>query len=158
MEKGSLTQKTLNSTTVKIVQTALPLKDQKAVTTAIRQLYAFGSKINISFEPVFLSKKLEDKLKITEKRPSIVHQQRVVYQFKSSFCDEKYISFTRRHLHERCHEHILDSSSIKKHFTTKHDCLPDNINQHLYTKIPQNLNMHSFSKKSIDSLFLIYKD
>ena len=25
----------------------------------------------------------------------------------------------------------LDSSSTKKHFTNKHDCLPDNINRHL---------------------------
>ena len=33
------------------------------------------------FQPVFLSKKLEDELKITEKKPSIVNQQRVVYQF-----------------------------------------------------------------------------
>ena len=48
-----------------------------------------GSKINVSFQPVFLSKKLEDELKITEKKPSIVNQQRVVYQFKCSFCDEK---------------------------------------------------------------------
>ena len=130
LENKSSTQTTLNSTTVKIVQTALPLKDQKAVTTARRQLYDFGSKINISFQPVFLSKKSEDELKITEKKPSIVNQQRVVYQFKSSFCDENYIGFTRRHLHERCDKHILDSSSIRKHFTTKHDCLPDNINHH----------------------------
>jgi len=34
-----------------------------------------------------------------------------------------------KHLHERCDEHKLDSSSTKKHFTNKHDCLPDNINQ-----------------------------
>ena len=79
---------------------------------------------------MFLSKKLEDELKITEKKPSIVNQQRVVYQFKCSFCDENYIGFTMRHLHERCEEHKFNSSSIKKHFTNKHDCLPDNINQH----------------------------
>ena len=29
-----------------------------------------------------------------------------------------------------CEEHKFNSSSIKKHFTDKHDCLPDNINQH----------------------------
>ena len=79
---------------------------------------------------MFLSKKLEDELKITEKKPSIVNQQRVVYQFKCSFCDEKYIGFTMWHLHERCEEHKFNSSSIKKHFTNKHDCLPVNINQH----------------------------
>ena len=67
---------------------------------------------------------------IIEKKPSIVNQQRVVYQFKCSFCDENYIGFTMRHLHERCEEHKFNSSSIKKHFNNQHDCLPDNINQH----------------------------
>ena len=79
---------------------------------------------------MFLSKKLEDELKTTEKKPSIVNQQRVVYQFKCGFCDENYIGFTMRHLHERCEEHKFNSSSIKKHFNNQHDGLPDNINQH----------------------------
>ena len=74
---------------------------------------------NVSFQPVFLSNKLQDELKITEKKPSIVNQQRVVYQFKCSFCDENYIGFTMRHQHERCEEHKFNSSSIKKHFTKK---------------------------------------
>ena len=79
-------------------------KDQKAADTVRRQLNDLGR----SFQPVFLSKKLEDELKITGKKPSIVNQQRVVYQFKCSFCDENYI--------ERCDEHKLYSSSIKKQF------------------------------------------
>ena len=108
---------------------ALPFKDHKAADTVSRQLNDLGSKINVSFQPVFLSKKLEDELKIKEKKPSIVNQHHVVYQFKCSFCDEIYIGFTMRHLHERCEEHKFNSSSIKKHFTNKHDCLPDNINQ-----------------------------
>ena len=33
-------------------------------------------------------------------------------------------------LHERCEEHKFNSSSIKKHFTNKDNCLPDNINHH----------------------------
>ena len=78
---------------------------QKAADTVRRQLNDLGSKINVSFQPVFLSKKLEDELKITEKKPSIVNQQRVVYQFKCSFCDENYTGFMTRHLHERCEEH-----------------------------------------------------
>ena len=98
--------------------------------TVRRQLNDLGRKINVSFQPVFLSKKLEDELKITEKKPSIVNQQRVVYQFKCSFCDENYIGSTMRHLHERCEKHKFNSSRIKKHFTNKHDCLPDNINHH----------------------------
>ncbi|XP_068704351.1 uncharacterized protein [Montipora foliosa] len=61
----SPTQTTLNSTTVKIARIALPFKDQKAADTVRRQLNHLGSKINVSFQPVFLSKKLEDELKIT---------------------------------------------------------------------------------------------
>ena len=130
LEKTSPTQTTLNSTTVNIARVALPFKDQKAADTVRRQLNDLGSKINVSFQPVFLSKKLKDELKITEKKASIVNQQRIVYQFKCSFCHENYIGFTMRHLHERCEEHKFNSSNIKKHFNNQHDCLPDNINQH----------------------------
>ena len=87
MEKRSSTQTALNSTTVYVVRTAPPFKDQKAADSARRQHNDLGCKINISFQSVFLSKKLEDELKITEKKPSIaiVNQKRVVYQFKYSF-------------------------------------------------------------------------
>ena len=81
--------------------------------TIRRQLNDLGSKINVSFQPVLLNKKLEDELKITEKKPSIVNQQRVVYQFKCSFCDENYIGFTMRHLHERCEEHKFNFSASR---------------------------------------------
>ena len=123
LEKTSPTQTTLNSTTVNIARVALRFKDQKAADTVRRQLNDLGSKINVSFQPVFLSKKLEDELKITEKKASIVNQQRVVYQFKCSFCHENYIGFTMRHLHERCEEHKFNSSSIKKHLNNQHDCM-----------------------------------
>ena len=76
LEKTSPTQTTLNSTTVNIARVALPFKDQKAADTVRRQLNDLGSKINVSFQPVFLSKKLEDELKTTEKKPSIVNQKR----------------------------------------------------------------------------------
>ena len=76
------------------MRTAPPFKDQKAADSVRRQHNDLRCKINISFQPVFLSKKLEDELKITEKKPSKVNQKRVVYQFKCSFCDEKYIGFT----------------------------------------------------------------
>ena len=75
----SPTQTTLNLTTVNIGRVTLPFKDQKAADNVRRQLNDFGSKINVSFQPVFLSKKLEDELKTTEKKPSIVNQQHVVY-------------------------------------------------------------------------------
>ena len=63
LEKTSPTQTTLNLTTVNIARVALPFKDQKVADTVRRQLNDLGSKINVSFQPVFLSKKLEDELK-----------------------------------------------------------------------------------------------
>lgn len=54
----SPTQTTLTPTTVKIVRIALPFKDQKAPDTVRCQLDGIGSKINIGFQPVFLSKKV----------------------------------------------------------------------------------------------------
>ena len=128
LDKSSSKKPTLDSTTTMIARVPLPFKNQKSADLVKRQLKELGSKIKINFQPVFLSKKLEDEIKITEKKPPLVNQQRVVYQFKCSFCDENYVGFTMRHLHERCDEHKLNSSSIKKHFINKHDCLPDNFN------------------------------
>ena len=57
-----------------------------------------------------------------------------------------------RHLHERCDEHKLDSSSIKKHFTNKHDCLRDNIEQHF--KVLKNVTQNTpYSKMAANKLF-----
>ena len=59
-------------TTANIARVTLLFKDQKAADTVRRQLNDLGSKINVSFQPVFLSKKLEDELKTTEQKPSII--------------------------------------------------------------------------------------
>ena len=51
--------------------------------------------------PFFVSQKINDILKIREKKPSIVNQQRVLYKFKCDLCDTGYyIGYTMRHLHE----------------------------------------------------------
>ena len=55
-------------------------------------------------------------------RPNLIHEVVLFVRYKSI------ITQTMRHLHERCDEHKLNSSSIKKHFINKHDCLPDNFN------------------------------
>ena len=41
-------------------------------------------------QPVFVSQKINDLLKIREKKPSIVNQQRVVYMFSCDLCDTGY--------------------------------------------------------------------
>ena len=53
-------------------------------------------------------------------KPPLVNQQSLVYQFKCDLCDAGYVSFTRRHLHQRVDEHRHTSSSISKHFRDKH--------------------------------------
>ena len=79
--------------------------------------FIFSRRFELIVTPLSSDKYLQVlEFKTTEKKPSIVNQQHVVYQFKCSFCDENYIGFTMRHLHECCEEHKFNSSSIKKHF------------------------------------------
>ena len=64
-------------------------------------------------QPVFVSQKINDLLKIREKKPSIVNQQRVVNKFSCDLCDTGYyIGYMMRHLHERVEEHKHKQSSI----------------------------------------------
>ena len=76
-----------------------------------------------------MSKNLGDEVKHVECKPSITNQQRVVYEFKCGLCDKGYIGYTMRHLHQRCEEHKLDTSSIKKHFDNEHGFLPENFTE-----------------------------
>ncbi|KXJ13653.1 hypothetical protein AC249_AIPGENE27152 [Exaiptasia diaphana] len=119
---------TSSKTPEKVARIVLPFKEQKTADMVKRRLKDLGNKINIALQPVFTSRKLGDELKYCEKKPTLVNRQRVVYEFKCGFCDESYVGYTLRHLHERCDEHRNDSSSIKKHFIRKHQSLPEDIN------------------------------
>ena len=81
-------------------------------------------------QPVFVSQKINDLLKIREKKPSIVNQQRIVYKFECDLCDtDYYIGYTMRHLHERVEEHKQKQSSICKHYMSKHGTIPSNLTE-----------------------------
>ena len=72
--------------------------------------------------PIFTSQKIGNKLKHREKKPAIVNNQNVVYNFKCDLCDTDYdyIGYTTRHLHQRIEEHTLESSAVGRHMKRVH--------------------------------------
>ena len=76
-----------------------------AANVVRRQLRDLSGKIGLTLQPIFVSKKLEQDLKLKEIKPSIVSQRCVVYKFKPDLCDAGYIGYTARHLHQRIAEH-----------------------------------------------------
>ena len=59
---------------------------------------------------MFVTRKLNQDLKVEEKEPQIVNQQRVVYRFQCNLCDAGYMGYTRGHLHVRVDGHKQRSS------------------------------------------------
>ena len=108
-------KKTDDGNTIRIV---LPFKDQIAANAVRRQLRDLSSKISVTLQPVFVSKKLEQDLKPKEIKPSIVSRQCVVYKFACDLCDADYVGYTARHLHQRIAEHKY--SAIGKHLLDAH--------------------------------------
>ena len=108
-------KKTDDGNTIRIV---LPFKDQIAANAVRRQLRDLSSKISVTLQSVFDSKKLQQDLKPKEIKPSIVSQHCVVYKFACDLCDADYVGYTARHLHQRIVEHKY--SAIGKHFLEAH--------------------------------------
>ena len=108
-------KKTDDGNTIRIV---LPFKDQIAANAVCRQLRDLSSKISVTLQPVFVSKKLEQDLKPKEIKLSIVSRQCVVYKFACDLCDADYVGYTARHLHQRIAEHKY--SAISKHLLDAH--------------------------------------
>ena len=106
------------------VRLVLPFKDQASVDIVRTQLNDLSQKIHKTIQPVFVSQKINQHLKLREAKPPLVNQQSLVYQFKCDLCDAGYVGFTRRHLHQRVDEHRRTSSSIGKHFRDKHSSTP----------------------------------
>ena len=74
---------------------------------------------------------LIDDLRHYEKKPEIVNQQYVVYEFKCPLCETGYVGYTTRHLTQRISEHLSQSSSIGKH-------VKDNHKEHNFTNLKEN--------------------
>ena len=83
------------------VRVALPFKDQDSADILRGQLKDLSQKIRTTIQPVFVSLKIKQELKLHYTKPTAVHQQCVVYKFECDLCDAGYDGFTRRHLHQR---------------------------------------------------------
>ena len=96
----------------------LPFKDQKSADAVRRQLSDLSNKIDLTLQPVFMSHKICEDLKMCEPKPPIISQQCVVYNYKCDLCDAEYVGYTSRHLHQRIDEHRY--SAIGKHLKNDH--------------------------------------
>ena len=109
------------------VRIVLAFKDQVSADIVRTQLNDLSQKIHKTIQPVFVSQKINQHLKLREAKPPLVNQQSLVYQFKCDLCDAGYLGFTRRHLHQRVDEHRHTSSSIGKHFRDKLSSTPKDL-------------------------------
>ena len=55
-----------------------------------------SQKIHNTIQPVFVSQKINQHLKLREAKLPLVNQQSLVYQFKCDLCDAGYVGFSRR--------------------------------------------------------------
>ncbi|XP_078361337.1 uncharacterized protein LOC144645655 [Oculina patagonica] len=117
------------SPTVRIV---LPFKDQDSADFVRKQLNDLSHKTRTVIQPVFVCNKIEQKLKVQEKKPPIVNQQCVVYRFQCDLCDASYVGYTLRHLHQRVDEHKNKTSSIGKHYGDKHCIAPKDLDKQFH--------------------------
>ena len=78
------------------VRLVLPFKDQVSADIVQTQLNDLNQKIHKTIQPVFVSHKINQHLKLREAKSPLVNQKSLVYQFK---CDPQ------RHLHQRVDKH-----------------------------------------------------
>ena len=75
----------------------LPFKDQDSANVVKKRLNNLSLKVKRTIQPVFVSHKLNEDLKVREVKPAIVNQQCLVYDFQCNLCDAGYIGYTRGH-------------------------------------------------------------
>ena len=110
------------------IRIVIPYKDQDAAVSGIRQLRDLSSKVQMTIQPVFTSRKLKQDLSLREPKPNIVTQQCVVYLSKCDLCDAGYVGYTKGHLHTRIVGHRLKASSIYRHYCKEHNtAVPNNF-------------------------------
>ena len=109
------------NTTAHPIRVIIPFKDQVSANVMKKCLTDFSSKIKTTIQPVFISRKLNEDLKVREVKPAIVDLQCLVYKFQCNPCDAGYVGYTRSHLHEHVDGHRQKSSSICKHYFSEHN-------------------------------------
>ena len=105
----------------------IPFKDQESANYVKKELKNLSIKVQTTVQPVFVSRKIGQDLKVRETKPQIVNQQSVVYRFHCDLCDAGYVSYTRGHLHTRVDGHKQKASSICKHYYKQHGEVPKDI-------------------------------
>ena len=87
------------------VRLVLPFKDHASANIVRTLLSDLSQKMHKTIQPVFVSQKINQHLKLREAKPQLVNQQSLVYQLKCDLFNAGYAGFTRRHLHQRVDEH-----------------------------------------------------
>ena len=109
------------------IRVVLPFKDQISADILKKRLKDLSLKVHTTIQPVFVSRKIEQELNVTETKPPIVNQQCVVYGFQCDLCDAGYVGYTRGHLHNRVKGHKQQSSAIAKHYKNMHETMPQGL-------------------------------
>ncbi|XP_068681900.1 uncharacterized protein [Montipora foliosa] len=73
------------------IRVVLLFKDQASADIVRSQLKDLSHKIHTTVQPVFVSQKIKQDLKLREAKPPIVNQQCLVYKFECDLCDAGYI-------------------------------------------------------------------
>ena len=105
----------------------IPFKGQESANYVKKELRDLSIKVQTTVQPVFVSRKIDQDLKVRENKPQIVNQQRVVYRFQCDLCEARYVGYTRGHLHTRVDGHKQKASSVYKHCHQQHSEVPKEL-------------------------------
>lgn len=103
------------------IRVIVPFKDQVSANAVKKRLTDLSSKLKTTIQPVFISRKLNEDLKVQEVKPAAVNQQCVVYKFQCNLCDTWFVGYTSGHFHERVDGHKQKPLSICKHYCSEHN-------------------------------------
>ena len=80
-------------TTTPPIRVIIPFKDQVSANVVKKRLTDLSSKIRTTIQPVLVSRKLNEDLKVREVKPATVNQQCVVYKFQRNLRDAGYVGY-----------------------------------------------------------------
>ena len=70
-----------------IVCVVMPFKDQESENDVKKELKDLSIKVQTTVQPVIVSRKIDQDLKVRKTKSQIVNQQRVVYRFQCDLCN-----------------------------------------------------------------------
>ena len=110
-----------------IVRVVIPFKYQESANYVKKELKNLSIKVQTTVQPVFISRKIGQDLKVRETKPQIINQQRVVYRFQCDLCDAGYVCLMRGLLHTCVDGHKQKASSVNKHYHKQHSKVPKDL-------------------------------